>query len=92
MAKQPDWPGYVGSPRLATREIGETIWKALSASAVAQTNKVLDGEDFSTVKRYGDLLGGVDAYKKVDDGARQFENGVAREQSEWLRRKGLEKR
>lgn len=87
---RPEWPGYVGSPRLATREVGETIWKALSASAIVQTNKMLDGEDPAPIKRYGDLLGGVEAYRKVDDGARLFENGVTRRQTDWLKRKGLD--
>jgi creatinine amidohydrolase/Fe(II)-dependent formamide hydrolase-like protein len=87
---EPDWPGYVGSPRLATRQIGEQIWKALSASAAAFTNKVLDGEDPAAVKRYGDLLGGVPAYVKVDDGARASEAAIARKQLEWLKSKGLE--
>ena len=83
-------PGYVGSPKLATRGLGETIWKALSASAIAPANKMLDGEDPAPIKRYGDLLGGVEAYRKVDEGARRFENGVARRQADWLKRKGLD--
>jgi len=75
---------------LATREIGERIWKALSASAASFTNKVLDGEDIQAVKRYGDLLGGVPAYVKVDDGARASEAVIARKQSEWLKGKRIE--
>jgi len=89
VAHEAGWTGYVGSPRLATRDIGESIWKALSASAAAYANKVLDGEDTSGVKRYGDLLGGVPAYVKVDEGARQSEDAVARKQAEWLKRKGI---
>ncbi len=90
MAQQAGWPGYVGSPRLATRNIGEGIWKALSMSAVAYTNKVLDGEDPKGIKRYGDLLGEVPAYVKVDDGARTSEDRLARKQSEWLKGKAIE--
>ena len=89
VAREAGWTVYVGSPRLATREIGEDIWKALSASAVVYTNKVLDGEDTTSVKRYGDLLGGVPAYVKVDQGARESEDAIARKQSEWLKRKGI---
>jgi len=90
VAHEADWPGYVGSPRLATRQIGEQIWKALSASAVAHAIKVLDGEDTSTIKRYGDLLGAVPAYVKVDDGARASEAQIARKQSDWLKTKGID--
>ena len=90
VAHESDWPGYVGSPRLATRAIGERIWKALSASASAYANKILDGEDTQAIKRYGDLLGGVPAYIKVDETARASEDAMARKQSEWLKSKGIE--
>jgi creatinine amidohydrolase/Fe(II)-dependent formamide hydrolase-like protein len=89
VAREEDWPGYVGSPRLATRQIGEQIWKALSASAVVHALKVLDGEDTATIKRYGDLLSGVPAYVKVDDGAHASEEAIARKQSDWLKTKGI---
>ena len=90
VAHEADWPGYVGSPRLATRAIGERIWKALSAAAAEYTNKMLDGEDPAPIKRYGDLLGGVPAYVKVDDGARASEAAIARKQAEWLKSKNLD--
>ena len=89
LARSAGWTGYVGSPRLATRELGESIWNALSASAVAYANKVLDGVDTSGTKRYGDLLGAVPAYVKVDEGARQSEDAIARKQAEWLKRRGI---
>jgi len=85
-----DWPGYVGSPRLATRAVGDQIWKALSASASTYAIKVLDGEDTTNVKRYGDLLAGVPAYVKVDEGASAAEDAIARKQAEWLKSKGID--
>ena len=90
VAQESDWPGYVGSPRLATRAIGERIWKALSAAAVEYAGKILDGEDTSAVQRYGDLLGNVPAYVQIDKGARESEDAMARKQSEWLKSKGIE--
>jgi len=89
VTQESGWTGYVGSPRLATRELGERIWTALSASAAAHANKILDGEDTTSIKRYGDLLGGVPAYVKVDEGAREAEDAVTRKQSEWLKKKGI---
>jgi len=53
VAREPEWPGYLGSPRVATRQIGEGIWKALSAAAAEYTDKVLDGEDIAGIKRFG---------------------------------------
>jgi creatinine amidohydrolase/Fe(II)-dependent formamide hydrolase-like protein len=90
VAHEAEWPGYVGSPRVATRQIGERIWKALSQAAAEYANKVLDGEDTSGTKRYGDLLGGVPTYVKVDEGARATEQALARKQAEWLKGKGIE--
>jgi creatinine amidohydrolase/Fe(II)-dependent formamide hydrolase-like protein len=33
-AKAADWPGYLGSPRIATAAWGEKIWKSFAAAAV----------------------------------------------------------
>jgi creatinine amidohydrolase/Fe(II)-dependent formamide hydrolase-like protein len=85
VAHHPDWTGYVGSPRLATRALGERIWKALSASAIAHAITILNGADPSTIRRYGDLLSGVPAYVKVDEGARASEAEMERKQAEWLK-------
>lgn len=52
-------------------------------------NKILDGKT-TEIKRYGDLLGGVPAYVKVDEGAREAEDAVTRKQSDWLKKKGLQ--
>ena len=90
VAQEANWPEYVGSPRLATRALGEQIWKALSAAASTYASRVLDGEDTRSVKRYGDLLGGVPAYIKVDEGARASEDTIAQKQAEWLKSKGFE--
>jgi len=89
VAHEPEWPGYVGSPRLGTRELGEKIWKALSAAAVEYSLKVLDGDDPAKYPRYGDLLSKVPAYVKVDQGAIDAEKAIERKQSEWLSGKGL---
>ncbi len=59
VTRQADWPRYVGSPRLATREFGEQIWKSLSASAIAVTNKILDGQGADGRIRRGAETGGM---------------------------------
>jgi hypothetical protein len=57
---------------------GLSIGYLLSASAIAHTCRVLDGGDPSTIRHYGDLLSGVPAYVKVDEGARAFEAALQR--------------
>ena len=89
VAHAPDWPGYVGSPRLATKELGERIWKALAAAAVDYSLQILDGGDPAKQQRYGDMLSKVPAYVKVDESAIDAENAAERKQSEWLKLKGI---
>ena len=89
VAHEPEWPGYVGSPRLGKRQVGERIATALSRAAVEYTLKVLDGADPAQYQRYGDLLSKVPAYVKVDENALEAEKAAERKQSDWLREKGL---
>ena len=55
-AKAADWPGYLGSPRLATAAIGKKIWDSFAAAAVEHMLAVLNGADPSQFQRYADLL------------------------------------
>ena len=64
VAKASGWPGYLGSPRLATAAFGEKIWKAFSAAAVDQTLKIIDGADPSAIPRYADILEKNPIYQK----------------------------
>ena len=57
VARRPDWPGYLGSPRLGTAALGEQIWKSFAAAATKVTLDVLDGTDPAQYTRYADLLG-----------------------------------
>lgn len=89
VAREPGWPGYVGSPRLGDRALGERIWQALSGAAIEYALKVLDGADPTQYPRYGDLLAKVAAYITVDSGASATETAAERKQSDWLRQKNL---
>ena len=55
-AKAPDWPGYLGSPRLASAALGKKIWDSFAAAAVEHMLAVLNGADPSQFQRYADLL------------------------------------
>ena len=54
-ARRPDWPGYLGSPRLASAEVGERIWTGLATAAADHMLKILDGADPRQFPRYADL-------------------------------------
>lgn len=87
LAKAKDWPEYFGSPRLASAALGEKIWQALSGAAVAQTLKVLDGEDPAKVQQYADLLGRVPLYAEMEKASRTHEMEVEWKQREWLKKR-----
>jgi creatinine amidohydrolase len=87
VAKQPGWPGYIGSPRLATAALGRQIWTAFAAAAATHMLAVLDGADPSQYQRYGDLLFKNPLYQKDWIGpttARDDEQGA--KQRAWLER------
>ncbi len=87
-AKRPAWPGYLGSPRLATAAFGEKIWKAFSAAASEQTLKILDGTDPATIPRYADILEKNPLYQRDWIGpAKAHDDALDAKEREWLRRK-----
>ena len=88
VAKQAGWPGYLGSPRLATAAFGAKIWRAFSAAASEQTLKILDGADPAAIPRYVDILEKNPLYQKDWIGpARARDDALEAKQREWLRRK-----
>ncbi len=70
-ARKPGWPGYLGSPRLATAALGEKIWKAFAAAASDQTLKILDGADPSAIPRYADILEKNALYQRTGSARRR---------------------
>jgi creatinine amidohydrolase len=88
VAKKPDWPGYIGSPRLATAALGRAIWTAFSAAAVTHMLAVLDGADPAQYQRYGDLLFKNALYQKDWIGpATARDEQLAAKQRDWLARR-----
>lgn len=90
VAQQPEWPGYLGSPRLASAALGEKIMKALTAAFAKHALEILDGADPGQFSRYGDLLEKVPAYAAIDANALANERLLAQKQAAWLTAKGLQ--
>jgi len=88
IAKATDWPGYWGSPRLATAAAGAARWKAGSSRWAELALRILDGFDYTQMKRFGDAtapgepIGGQTF--------RQHNQAIETKQQEWLTKKGLE--
>jgi creatinine amidohydrolase/Fe(II)-dependent formamide hydrolase-like protein len=79
-AQRTDWPGYVGSPRSATLELGEWLYQTQRRSCTELALRFLDGLDERTVARasdqlraYPDVRALLDQQERAesDEGARQ---------------------
>jgi hypothetical protein len=82
-----DWPGYLGSPRLASAAMGEKIWKSFVAAAIEQAQKILEGTDPAKILRYADLLEKSPLYQDWITAATAREQEIERRQREWVRKR-----
>lgn len=87
-SKAADWPGYLGSPRVASKELGERIWRGLADAAIEHALKILDGADPARFARYADYLAKVDRYKGWIDAAAKRDDEIDAKQRAWLRARG----
>jgi creatinine amidohydrolase/Fe(II)-dependent formamide hydrolase-like protein len=90
IAKADDWPGYWGSPRLATAAAGAAQWKIGSSRRVELALKILDGFDYRQLKRLGDEVPAPAQASVGGKTFRQHNQEIERKQQEWLNQKGLE--
>jgi creatinine amidohydrolase/Fe(II)-dependent formamide hydrolase-like protein len=81
LAKRPDWPGYFGSPRLATAARG-AAWTGWIKIQVDYALAILDGADERQTQRRG--IGGDDSLGLERDGL-AHEAEVERKQQAWLK-------
>jgi creatinine amidohydrolase len=86
VAKAVDWPGYLGSPRLASAALGEKIWKSFVAAAIEHALKVLDGVDPTAFQRYADLLEKNPLYKGWIKESAAHEARLEATQQAWIRK------
>ena len=89
IAKTDDWPGYWGSPRLATAAAAAARWKGNSSRLTELAHKILDGFDYSQMKRLGDDIP-PPAQPSVGKTFTQHNQEIETKQREWLKQKGLE--
>lgn len=84
LAQAPEWPGYFGSPRLATAAYGAaditTFTKAMTAVAL----KILDGADERQFPRMTDFMTKSGANVGIDRDALERERRIQQKQLEWL--------
>jgi creatinine amidohydrolase/Fe(II)-dependent formamide hydrolase-like protein len=84
IARRADWPGYLGSPRLATAEVGKRIWSEFAAAAVDHMLKIVDGADPRQFPRYGDLMRKNPIFQEWIKTGEARDAERQRRQQEWL--------
>lgn len=87
IARAASWPGYLGSPRIATAAHGATVVRALADTAVAYAVRILDGMDPRGIPRLGDVARESPENVAIDDDALRHESQMLRKQEEWLARR-----
>ena len=90
IAKADDWPGYWGSPRLATAAAGAAGLKNFSSRWVDLALKILDGFDYRQMKRLGDEITPPAEPSVAGKTFRQHNQEIEKKQQDWLKQKGLE--
>jgi creatinine amidohydrolase/Fe(II)-dependent formamide hydrolase-like protein len=88
IARATDWPGYWGSPRLATAAAAAARWKDNSSRLTELAHKILDGFDYSQMKRRGDEV--VVGEPAGEITFTQHNQQIESRQQEWLKKKGIE--
>jgi creatinine amidohydrolase len=87
VAKAADWPGYLGSPRLASAALGENTWKSFAAAAIDHMVAVLNGADPVQFQRYADLLEKNPLYQEWIKATTAHDEQLDAKEREWLRRR-----
>ena len=83
-AKAADWPGYLGSPRLANAELGGRIWRGLSGAALTHSLQILDGADPTKLPRFADYMQRNDHFAAWIRAAEARDAELEAKQRAWL--------
>ena len=86
-ARAADWPGYLGSPRLATAAIGKKIWDSFAAAAIEHMLAVLNGADPAQFQRYADLLEKNPLYQQWIAATTARDEALEAKERAWLARR-----
>jgi creatinine amidohydrolase/Fe(II)-dependent formamide hydrolase-like protein len=87
LARAPDWPGYLGAPRLATAAQGARATQAGAAAAISHALKILDGLDPRTIRRISDIFRNQPESAALAENGRREEQRRQATQDAWLARR-----
>jgi len=86
-ARQPDWPGYIGAPRIGNAELGRRIWTSFSAAALKTTLEILDGADPKSYQRYLPFMQRNPPYQEWIKRATERDSTLAAKHRAWSTRR-----
>ena len=86
-ARQKDWPGYIGAPRLGNAALGRGIWASFSAAALKTTLEILGGTDPATYQRYLPFMQRNPAYQEWIASATDRDRALGERQQAWIARR-----
>jgi creatinine amidohydrolase/Fe(II)-dependent formamide hydrolase-like protein/ketosteroid isomerase-like protein len=86
-ARQKDWPGYIGAPRLGNAALGRRIWTSLSATALKTTLEILEGADPAKYPRYLPLMAKNPSYQEWIASANERDRAIGERQLAWNARR-----
>jgi creatinine amidohydrolase len=86
IAARSGWPGYFGSPRLATASRGAARWNALSAKAVEVAVQILNGADPQAMPHYVEATQRDASSREVDARQLRHEDEAQLRQETWLKK------
>lgn len=89
LAKQNDWPGYFGSPRLANSNLGEKSWKGLTNHIIKHVEDILNGSYNFNKPTYYQIMSNIQVFKLINEDAKTVDREKEKKQDEWLKSKGF---
>jgi hypothetical protein len=90
VAGAPSWPGYIGSPRLATAAHGAQLQQRRAARNFALADTILDGADDREFPRDADVMVNDKTVAGALEGSARHDAAIERKQRAWLTENGLE--
>lgn len=84
LARAPGWPGYFGSPRLATAARGARSVASQTKTAIDYALEILDGADERQLPRLGDFASKSTPNIGIDKDAIDHELDIEKKQQAWL--------
>lgn len=84
LAQKADWPGYFGTPSMATTEAGRRKMDGLATAATDVALKMLDGTLSPTAARVVDQEAAEPTFKRVWDASLEHDRLLERKEADWL--------